>query len=373
MCLDPVSSQFGLDRFENLAESKTLSYNLKKSSIVILGKKKAREKMIEEFEETPSKLYDKPLDIVNHESYLGDVIGINTSESITLTINKRIGLAKKAIFEIKNIVEDCRSKVIGGIKSGILIWESCVIPFLLNNCSTWINMKKCDTDRLNKLQNLFLNTLLNVKHCPIPIMYLDLSILTIPMRILQEKLILYHHISSLPDSAIAKKILQIQENLHLPSLYREIDKFLIENEICDVRKFSKREWKAFVRRKILTANQEFLLESSKNYKKIDSISLATEKWGIKDYFSQLNLTQARIKFRERAKCMNKCKRHYSNDYESIRTKFVCPSCNSDSVDVLSHWRLCPSYEMFREFRNLNVDEDLMAYYQDIIAYRSAED
>ena len=70
MCLDPESSQFGLDRFENLAETKTLSYNLKKSSIVILGKKKARDKMTKEFEETSSKHSERTCDSGHTEGSL---------------------------------------------------------------------------------------------------------------------------------------------------------------------------------------------------------------------------------------------------------------------------------------------------------------
>ena len=94
---------------------------------------------------------------------------------------------------------------------------------------------------------------------------------------------------------------------------------------------------------------------------------------MKKYFSDLNLTQARFKFRERAKCMPKCKRHYSNDYNNMmKTMFMCPSCNSDKVDVLSHWKICKAYEEFRESRNLNEDSDLISYYQDIIAFRSSE-
>ena len=39
MCQSPESSQHGLDRFESLAETKLHSYNLDKSSIVIIGEK----------------------------------------------------------------------------------------------------------------------------------------------------------------------------------------------------------------------------------------------------------------------------------------------------------------------------------------------
>ena len=372
MCLDPVSSQFGLDRFENLAETKLLSYNLSKSGIVILGKKKARDKLIKEFKENPSKLNEETLKILNQESYLGDQLGTNTSESISLTINKRIGLTKKSIFEIKNIMEDCRSKVSGGIRSGLILWESCVIPFILNNCSTWINMKKKNLQRLDKLQNLFLFTLLNVQHCPIPLMYLDLGILSISFRILKEKLILFHHISCLPEEAISHKIMKIQKVLNFPGLFRDIEPFLIENEILDVCKFSKEEWKRLVQRKIKCADMASLIEQSKRYKMINSTSLSLEEFELKEYFINLDLARARLKFRERANCMNTCKRNYSSDYNHIRTMFNCESCKSNKVDVISHWRECSSYEQFRLNRNLGSDFGLMSYYQDIINFRKDE-
>ena len=111
------------------------------------------------------------------------------SDSVTLTINKRIGIVKKAIFEIKFIIEDCRSRVAGSVNTGLMIWESCIVPFLLNNSSTWLDIKQSDIERLVKIQNLFLCSLLAIQHCPAVMMYWDLSLLTIPIRILKEKFV----------------------------------------------------------------------------------------------------------------------------------------------------------------------------------------
>ena len=85
-CQDPHSAQEGLDRFESLAESKLLTYNLKKSYIVILGAKKARRELKKKFEKNPPKLYGQPLQIVNHQTYLGDEVGISSSKSISYEI-----------------------------------------------------------------------------------------------------------------------------------------------------------------------------------------------------------------------------------------------------------------------------------------------
>ena len=298
MCTNPISAQFGNDRMQNLAETKLLSYNLSKTCIVFLGAKKAREKLRNDFIENPPVLFGLPVKLVLSESYLGDQIGDSVSDSTTLTINKREGLAKEAIFEIKNIVEDCRSKVIGGIKTGLLLWESCIIPFLLFNSSTWLLIKQSDIDRLSKLQNLFLSTLLQAQKAPIFSLHWELGVTIIPLRILKEKLLLYHHISCLPENSLSLQILKIQERLNFSNLRDEIKTFLNEFEIVDVTAFSKNSWKKFVSEKIVEKNRLILLEMAKDLKKVDYLSVACENYGIKEYFSDLSLDLARIKFRE---------------------------------------------------------------------------
>ena len=57
LAFDPVSAQMGNDRLENLAETKLLNFNLLKTCIIVLGYKKAREKLITEFEENNPTLY----------------------------------------------------------------------------------------------------------------------------------------------------------------------------------------------------------------------------------------------------------------------------------------------------------------------------
>ena len=186
LSLDPLSTQQGLDRLQNLADSKVLSFNLLKSCVVVMGKKNKRRELEEKFTESPPILCGKKLKIEAQGTYLGDELGFTISESITLTINKRIGIVKKAIFEIKFIVEDCRSNVTGAINTGMMIWECCIIPYLLNNSSTWLEMKQSDVERLIKLQNLFFGVLLGIQHCPAVMMYWDLEVLTIPHRILKN-------------------------------------------------------------------------------------------------------------------------------------------------------------------------------------------
>ena len=157
--------------------------------------------------------------------------------------------------------------VVGGVQTGIMLWETCVIPFLLNNASVWLQMKESDMRRLFKIENYFFNSLLAVRNCPSMSLYWETGSLVMPMRILKEKLILYHHISCLPANSPALQILSIQERLHLPSLRDEIQSFLRKYEVVDVRQYSKEGWRRFVRSKVILLNREYIIEESKKYKK----------------------------------------------------------------------------------------------------------
>ena len=88
LSFDPVNAQHGNDRLENLAETKLLNYNLTKTSITIVGEKRAREELRLKFENNNPTLYGKKVQIVDQATYLGDKLGTDASRSISLTIKK---------------------------------------------------------------------------------------------------------------------------------------------------------------------------------------------------------------------------------------------------------------------------------------------
>ena len=96
--------------------------------------------------------------------------------------------------------------------------------------------------------------------------------------------------------------------------------------------------------------------------------MACEEYGMKDYFRCLNLSDSRIKFRERSKCMTSCRTDYPSDKENVKAMFECYHCEEiDSVGL--HWKSCAGYAHLRENRNLQLDTDLCGYYRDIINLR----
>ena len=125
-----------------------------------------------------------------------------------------------------------------------------------------------------------------------------------------------------------------------------------------------------VTQKISDKNREYLIEKAKIYKELDHLELACEEYKQKDYFSSLNLSRARLKFQERALCVETCRTFFTQDPKNISASFKCFHCPIN--DFISHWRTCPRYETFRTNRRLSLDEDLLDYYRDIIQLRLEE-
>ena len=88
-------------------------------------------------------------------------------------------------------------------------------------------------------------------------------------RILMKKLLFLHHLATLPNDTIAKKILDVQNKLSLPGLSQECQPSLNEWGITKVERYSSLEWKRLVKDKINQLNREDLKNQSKPYKKIN--------------------------------------------------------------------------------------------------------
>ena len=116
LSLDLKSVQIGNDKMEAVAERKLLNYNLEKSCFTVIGSKKTRAKMQQEVKECPVLLCGAEMKQEDNVKYLGDWIsGFGLSDSVDVTIKKRKGLVSLSIYEIRAVIEDCRSMVCCGL------------------------------------------------------------------------------------------------------------------------------------------------------------------------------------------------------------------------------------------------------------------
>jgi hypothetical protein len=265
---------------------------------------------------------------------------------------------------IKAAIEDCRAEVVGGIVTGLEIWELAVIPYLINNCETWACMHQKTLDILDSLQNQFLRSLLATpRGTPTPALMWETGTSTMGNRIMKRKLIFVHHLFNLPETSLANQCAIMQEEMSLPGLISEIKEVLAELDLPNMKSLSKLQWKNLVNKKILKKNKDDLVNMAKNYKKIDSEEMAAEKFERKSYMTDLRMDQARMNF----KIKTNIKLNFKNDPKSVKALWKCPECSH--LDSQEHVLWCEGYTDLRMSKDLSRDKELTTYYQQVMNMR----
>ena len=366
----PNDLQAGNDMLECMAESKLLDFNLTKSGYMQIGKKRSDSSYQEQLNSHPITLCGKPMPYVKEAKLLGDWLSDQgLSHSIAVTVRKRKGLAIASIYEIRTVVEDCRSNVVGGMSVGIDLWESTVLPMLLFNSETWMSMSQSTLNELEDIQKRFLRCLLAVgPGCPIPSLYWETGVTVIKYRILQKKLLFIHHLYTLPSSSLAKEVLNLQESLNLPGLIKECNQVLKDNNLFQIDKYTKAQWKLSVKGLIMKLNEDELIAMSKKYKKID-FDTSSESKLRHSFLKDLKVHDARMLFRIRSKMVQTIQMNFPSDKTFTANLWTCVACKAER-DTQSHVMRCEKYSMYREGLDLANDLDCVKYFQKIVRIRS---
>ena len=375
MSTDVWSAQSGNNRLEAAMETKLLDFNLDKSCFLVMGSKGNVNKMENDLEVTPLTLCGQLMNRMKKEKYLGDMISEGgLAASVDATVTKRKGQVISNILETKAVIEDYRSKVVGGINAGLEIWELAILPYLINNSETWVEISKKTVQDLEEMQYMFFRYLLATpRTCPIPALLWETGGVMMEHRINKKKLMFYHHLVNLPEDTLASEIAKTQETLSYPGLVRECKTLIEEYDLPPISNMSKLEWKRIVNKTIKNRNRIDILEKTKPpaYKKLDYDSLVEEEFGLKEYFTKLNLPDARIKFALRTKITRTVQTNYKGDKKFAANKWMCRDCQTE--DTQDHIVRCPTYQHLRKDKNLSDDKDLVNYFRKVIDIREKLD
>ena len=372
------SLRAGNAMMEEVIESKLLDFNLSKSCCLVIGKNKPKQKLIKEISESEIKLCGKEIQIAESEKWLGDYLHSDgNSQSIIKTVKARYGLALSTIIDIKNIIEDVRATVLGGIMTGIEMYEMCVVPFILNNCDTWDNIPREAMEMLNKLENTFYCSLLGTprKGTPQPSLLWETGQTSLKFKIMEKKINFYHHVMTMDDQCLAKIMAKKQIENNYPGLMMECHDILDQIGLrhCHPCHFSKMSWKKMTKMTIKEHNRSHLLEKIKTYKKLDYFQLKEEEFEPKSYLRNLNIHDARMKYRTRINLVPGLKFHYKSDKRFRESMWSCPLCeklgDNYNLDNLSHTLACPFLADLREQRDLEDDRQLCEYVREALRRR----
>ena len=372
LCTTADSARNGVKRMENIMRLKQLDLNVDKSSYIVCKKSSKSEEITLEFKENPLTYDGFKMKEKECEKYLGDMInGGGLPQSIKSTIDERHGRIFGSILEIRTILEDYRSSKAGGVNSGIMLWEVAVIPSLLNNSETWTDLEEEQIERMEDLQNMLLRILFNTaKTTPKALLYWDTGVLPISYKIDQHKLLFIHHLITMSEDSLAKQIYIQQKINSFPGLVPECEDLFRKYDLPDIIAGgdipSKLSWKNMVKAKTKEHCEEKLQkEIREKYSKLEKIDTETEKFQAKPYLSELNLVEARTKFKLRSR-MLEVKNNFKGDYR--RTNLLCEGCKS-SIETQDHILFCSFFSDLRENLDLSCDKDLVKYYGDVMKAR----
>ena len=216
-------------KMDRVVKRLSLSLNKDKSLCIALGSPKQRQNIKTELQKNPLFCGEVEIKLKISFKWLGQILSSGgLAESVHATIEAEEGQIQAACLEIAHIVKDWRSQVAGGMETGLLLWEACCVPSLLNGAGTWMEIKKTTVKKLNQIQFWGLCLSLQVgPGTPLASLLWDTAILNMDIRVKIEKFLLVLHIRSLDEETIVKKIYLEQISDNCPGLASET------NYICE--------------------------------------------------------------------------------------------------------------------------------------------
>ena len=372
VCCSRDEAQEGYNRFEAVFKSKLLEIHPTKSCFMVFAPNNGTQDLIRQEIANRPIIYDRfEMKSKSEEKWLGDMLcDRGLDKSVEATINNRYGKICSAIFEMKAVIEDLRMQMIGGLKCGLDIWELALIPSLINNCSTLTNISTESVERLDKLQNTFLQMLFSVSQsCPKPVLCWDTATMLMQVRVDKSKLELLHHIKNLDESSLAKQIFNEQKSAKWPGLVAEGVQISKDWNVPDITEsdviVSKVGWKTQLKNEAKKQNSKLLSDMIKKSSKLEE--LRNEEYGEKDYLRKMSMHDARINFSLRSR-MFKCKMNFLNTPQYRAEMWRCDSCQT-CIDSQSHVLYCPAYQQLREGKSLTSDQDIVTYFKEVLEIR----
>jgi hypothetical protein len=359
-------------KMELVMNTMQVKSNKSKCGYIFMGPQHLVAEARKRLETHPVKVEQWRVQELRVEKWLGDQLCSGLSRAVMATIQARAGKVRRASYEIQNIVKDYRAQRVGGFYTAILLWESCVIPSLLYNCSTWIGMGRKEEEALAEIQDFHMRLILGTgpgahKHS----LRADFGVRSTKLRVWREKVMLIHHIRSLSQESIASQMYSEQVRNNWPGLAREAEDICINLNIEDVNltSLSRCQYARVVDTAISRKEDEDMKTDTVDSTKMRNIRKDT--WGIKEYVKNGNLYTVRSTWEIRA-FMLRVAGNYSHHSKYLATGWLCQACRLQVREDQDHLGSCAGYEDLREGKDMDDDNELVKFYQAVMRRREQE-
>ena len=358
-------------RVDLMMKQRGLNLNSSKSVCLIIGNKKQKMEATRQLEEQPLMCGDFATQEKQCEKWLGQQLSAQgLADSVAKTVENREGKIKAVCREIANIVNDWRSRAVGGMEAALQLWEACCVPSLLHGAATWVEMSAATELKLNKLQNWFVRLVLQVgPGAPGAGLLWDSCLLDMGLRVWREKLMLIMHIRNLSEESLAHRIYREQMDSAWPGLGKESQKICEQLKIESVHttRLDVKQFRKVVTEACHKLNEQRLREKAGVGTKAKRI--ISEKYLKKDYIGKKKIENVRIQFRARYG-MLPFAGNYSHDRKFAHSEWLC-SCR-EHREQESHLLAgaCRVYGDIRQkYGDLEDDEDLVRFFTEVLERR----
>ena len=345
--------------------------NTTKSGYILMGQRKQIEQARKRLEEQPMTCGEFVMKELKDEKWLGDYLAEDLKKSVMLTIRKREAKTRRAGFEIMNIVKDYRAQQVGGFLTSLVLWETCVIPSLIYNCSTWVGIGKEEIKVLEGLQDYFLRMLWGTgPGAPRMALRADTGTRSIESRIWCEKIMLIFHISRLEDGELAKDMLEEQVANNWPGLAKEVDELAKMLRIDNPKdtQLGKKAYKEEVYRTCRWRDEAIMKEEMGKMKEKKMRTMYFQNLEMKEYVKKGTLYTARKTWEVRSHMLDLAG-NYPGHKKYEQSDWKCQACNQQVREDQEHVTQCEGYEDLRREKDLANEEDLVQFFTKVMKRR----
>ena len=349
---DTNSVRAGNAKFSSLAAEKQLQFHPKKSCYLVIGTEKYKARVRLDAEEEPIRLGKATLGEKKEEKYLGDMLSsMGLAESAEASVRERVAKTKGSIYELRALIEDFRMQTIGGMEAAIDLYESCIVPSLLSNASTWMEVRKETEEKLDGLQDLLGRVLLQVPQSTPKLETRGaLGLLGMKWRVWQAKVLLAVAIREQEEGCLAREVWEEQVRMGWPGLAREVKAICKEIGIADITDSQTRIDKDEIKEAIIINHLKCMKEDMSG-KKLD-IMKRTDMRQRRQY-TKLSVEECRMAFRLEVfqfDCRANMPTRYGRD---LRCRACGPEAGQQQeqqgeqqehhVEDQDHLEVCPGY------------------------------
>ena len=222
----------------------------------------------------------------------------------------------------------------------IMLLQTVVKPTLLYNTETWVNIRSDEWKKISSTHYEILRKTFEQKHStPYWGIIAESGIWPYMYEVIYKRLMLFHHLIHSDEKRITRKMIinQMEKKEENYTWYAGVrcwlEEIRVRNDINEIKKMTKSEWKKKVKRGIEQKIDEEVKKKMSEMKKLRYV----QRFEKKEYMRTCNMTKVKRIMKMRLN-MVEVKKNFRGKYDDM----MCLACREDE-ETTEHVIMCREY------------------------------